>query len=536
MVFFSGCEDLSEDPRANITQVSYFKTPEELEGTLAAMYRMIAEDDGWGQITFTAPYFGADDLSTHPASNKADVREFDRMEGSAGNGSLSGNTWTSTYKAVYQANAILTVIDQVKFTNDAQKNGAVGQAYFMRALMYFYLVRTFGPIPIVIETTDVSEKLNREPVESVYTLIIDDLKQAETLLPETWGVQAGKATKYAAKALLADVYLNSAGHPLNQTANYALAAAKAKEVIDSHQYTLVPNYGDVFKTNNNSESIFALQYNYGQGVRRRSVGQFAVSEDEASIKGQTGWNDFCAEVNFYKNAPKCERTDETFLTILKTQWSPGDSINPDGTPELENGKPVPKAKVDTLGAWDDLKTVTQHPYYKKYRYGVAAPGTTMGDAVKETDTQILEINNSSDKTLDIIRYATVLLNYAEASAMAGSPTADSYNAINQVRFRAGLPDLTPGLSQTAFRDSVVHERAYECAAELGIRWFDIVRLKLLPQVIAARETGEYQVNQYWENKLNPTFTAPNMLETRYLAPIPNSQMLRNPHWTQNAGY
>ncbi|GHT02438.1 membrane protein [Bacteroidia bacterium] len=522
MVFFSGCEDLSEDPRADITQASYFKTPEELEGTLAAMYRMIVEDDAWGQITFTAPYFGADDLSTHPASNKADVREFDRMEGSAGNGALSGNTWTSTYKAIYQANSVIKVIDQVKFTNDAQKNGAVGQAYFMRALMYFYLVRTFGPIPIVIETTDVTEKLNREPVESVYTLIIDDLKLAETLLPDTWAGQPGKATKFAAKALLADVYLNSAGYPLNQTANYALAAAKSKEVIDSQHYTLVPNYGDVFKTNNNSESIFALQYNYGNGVRRRSVGQFAISEDETSIKGQNGWNDFCAEVNFYRNAPKCERTDETFVTTMKKRLK-----DPDTGKDTDDFEFL---------AWDDLKTVTQHPYYKKYRYGVAAPGTTMGDAVKETDTQILEINNSSDKTLDLIRYATVLLNYAEASAMAGSPTTDSYNAINKVRNRAGLPDLTSGLSQTAFRDSVVHERAYECAAEMGIRWFDIVRLKLLPQVIAARVVGDYQVNQYWENKLNPTFTAPNMLETRYLAPIPQSQLDRNPHWEQNAGY
>ncbi|MDR0863948.1 MAG: RagB/SusD family nutrient uptake outer membrane protein, partial [Candidatus Symbiothrix sp.] len=70
----------------------------------------------------------------------------------------------------------------------------------------------------------------------------------------------------------------------------------------------------------------------------------------------------------------------------------------------------------------------------------------------------------------------------------------------------------------------------------GIRWFDIVRLKLLPQVIAARVVGDYQVNQYWENKLNPTFTAPNMLETRYLAPIPQSALLKNPHWEQNAGY
>jgi hypothetical protein len=160
----------------------------------------------------------------------------------------------------------------------------------------------------------------------------------------------------------------------------------------------------------------------------------------------------------------------------------------------------------------------------------------MGDGCEEDENVIFKMRPSVDKTLDIIRFATVLLNYAEASAMAGSPTGESYNAINRVRTRAGLPNLTPGLSQTAFRDSVVFERAYECAAEVGIRWFDIVRLQLLPQVIADRVVGEWKLQQYWENSLNPQFTSGAGLQTRYLAPIPQAEMDRNKHWTQNPGY
>lgn len=159
----------------------------------------------------------------------------------------------------------------------------------------------------------------------------------------------------------------------------------------------------------------------------------------------------------------------------------------------------------TILDWNDPLTWNQHPFFKKFRYGIAAPGTTLGDGCKETETRLMEMNPNTDKTLDLIRYPMVLLNYAEASAMAGSPTAAGYGAINQVRRRAGLPDLTPGLSQIAFRDSVVFERAYECAGEFGVRWFDIQRLQLLPKVIKDRLRGIFPTDRAtgWENKINP---------------------------------
>jgi hypothetical protein len=135
------------------------------------------------------------------------------------------------------------------------------------------------------------------------------------------------------------------------------------------------------------------------------------------------------------------------------------------------------------------------------------------------------MNPSTNKTTDIIRYPLVLLTYAEAKDMASNgPSTDGYAAINLVRSRAGEPPLTPGLSQLAFRDSVVFERAYEFAAESGTRWFDIQRLQLLPQIIAVRDPAE-----------NPINTSVD-IKTRYYAPIPVNEMLKNPQWTQNPGY
>ena len=166
-----------------------------------------------------------------------------------------------------------------------------------------------------------------------------------------------------------------------------------------------------------------------------------------------------------------------------------------------------------------------HPYYKKFRHGLGTPGN--GDGCVETDTKIVSMNPSTNKTLDVIRYPMVLLVYAEASAMAASaPSAASYAAINLVRQRAGLPNLTAGLSATAFRDSVVRERAYEFAGENGERWWDVVRLQLLPKIISQRAANENPI---------PTDIAADP-SSRYLAPIPQNEMYRNPTWTQNAGY
>ena len=220
--------------------------------------------------------------------------------------------------------------------------------------------------------------------------------------------------------------------------------------------------------------------------------------EEFGLDGNFGWEEFYPEINFYKAAPVCKRTDEEFYTTLKL-------LQPD--------------KTFLLVPYNSPMTRNQHPFYRKFRAAVNNEGCS------ETDSTIISMNPSTNKTNDVMRYPGVLLDYAEASDMAGSgPTADGYAAINLVRARAGEPPLTPGLSQIAFRDSVVYERAYEFAAEWGTRWFDIVRLQLLPQVIAARNP--------LENAINPSVD----IQTRYYAPIPVNEMLKNPQWTQNPGY
>jgi hypothetical protein len=276
-----------------------------------------------------------------------------------------------------------------------------------------------------------------------------------------------------------------------------MAASEAKTVMQSGVYDLSTPYDKVFTTNNCAESIFALQYSVAGNLPNRSFGSTSVPLDEVATDGSSGWDDFYPEINFFKKAPACTRTDLTFYTTLKL-------IQPD--------------KSFVLTPWNSPTTHAQHPYYKKFRAGLN------GDGVNETATAINTIQPSTNKETIIVRYPQVLLDFAEASAMAGSgPTTESYDAINEVRTRAGEPPLVTGLSASDFRDSVVNERAYEFAGEFGMRWFDIVRLQMLDQITTGRDPAE-----------NP-LTHP-VDQTRYLAPIPYSEMVLNPDWKQNDGY
>jgi hypothetical protein len=461
--------------------------------------------------------FGSDDLATLYLSNSGySMRLYDKLSGRPDDYGYIQD-WTVFWTGIYQANNVIVNNAKVPTTDDL-KNGAAAQAYFLRAWAYYMLVRSFGPVPLVPDVADVAVKLPRAEVSDVYALIVSDLQTAINLFPASFTISPDRANPLAARALLADVYLTMTGWPLKDASNYALAAATANEVIQSGKYTLVPDYATVFTSNNTNESIWDIEFNKSGGTAQRSYGQSAIPWEEVAIDGSSGWDDYFPEINFYKDAPKCKRSDETFYTTIKL-------LNPDG-------------KTYHLVSWNSDSTVSRHPFYKKFRYGVGVPGN--GDGCQETDTSIITMNASTNKSNDIIRYPMILLDYAEASAMAaGAPTVAGYNAINLVRARAGLPDLTPGLSATQFRDSVVYERAYEFAGENGIRWFDIVRLQLLPQVIAARDTtGISNYNTYyWQPKENP-IPAQYIADPShaYLAPIPQGEMDLNPTWKQNPGY
>src|SRR6201989_1169613 len=123
---FSACQKLNEDQKATLTPVTYFKTQSDLDASVAGMYEQFSFDGSYGFTTRMTSYFGSDDLTTDPGLNKADMRDFDRLNGSSDNGSMRAE-WEGPWRAIYNANNVLANYDKVG-TSDELKHQAAGQA------------------------------------------------------------------------------------------------------------------------------------------------------------------------------------------------------------------------------------------------------------------------------------------------------------------------------------------------------------------------------------------------------------------------
>ncbi len=447
-VVSAGCKHyLDEKSNGSLFGADALKSQQGLEAALTGAYK--GWESTWGtgflHATAIAATMGGDDVTTHKASNKSDFREFDQFNVSASNQRTQA-LYSGCYKAIQGAN---NVIANYKNTtgSPATINAIAGEAYFIRGVSYYWLTRLYGKIPL-LTNPNFSDSLltmhSSEPAE-VYKLIEADLTAAEGLVPDTKR-DPGRPNKGSVKAYLADVYLTEAGWPLKQTEKYAMAASKAKEVIDNkdlYGFQLLPTYAEVFENdpakNGTPENVFQLSAFMGEWSTTNTNHGWSAMPGEES-----GWDDFFAEINFFNNFPAGPRKDATFRTVFKK----GDG---------------------TTITWEQSQT--QHPYYLKYYI--------KGD-VSNYASSVPEI---------MMRYAYVLTIYAEAQARAtGAPDALAYGCINSIRARAGLPVLS-GLTGAEFAAAVVQERAWEFAAE-RTRWFDLVRLEMVEQANAIKDTND----------------------------------------------
>lgn len=479
IMFMFSCQDLEEDLSGTLVTDSFFKTEADLQAAVTATYYPLVSQpwNGFGSTRIWVPLMGADDLTTLPAGNKQDFKEFDNFSATAVNGAARFSGWLVPYQMVYAANNVLQNYEKVNGSEQVI-NEAVAQVRFLRAFAYFWMVRIYGELPLI---TDVTPDLTiaRSPVSEVYDLIVEDLTFAEEHLPEAWPGNPGRPTVWAAKGLLAQVYLTMAGWPLKDESKYVLAAEKAKEVIDNSPHQLLENFAELWPiaADNNAEVVWSIQFCSITNCSSPYLSTHGGQTTQPSEEG--GWDDVFFEVGFYNRFPEGPRKDATFHVVFT------DSTH------FEN-------------------SVTGHPYIAKYRSG-AIPGE-----------EGFQHRHMTSRDLKYLRFAEVLLIYAEAQAMANSPDASAYEAINRVRNRAGLDDLQPGLDNMAFRDAVIEERGWELAAEFS-RWFDLVRTEKVEAMNAYKAEKDMK-------PVNP------ITKDKYLAPIPYSETLLNTNLTQNTGY
>ena len=467
------CSDfLEEESKGLLVSESFFRNAEELDLAVTGIYNYIVDAAFNDQVT--AATLGGQDIT----SRFDDFLEFDVFNATGDNAQVS-RYWAETYRTIAASNDLILNYQNAEAT-ELEKNQAAGQAYFARAYSYFTLVRIWNEIPLYTEN-EISEDIQKSSPQEVYELIIEDLKMAEEMLPAQWDDQKEDIgfTSGAAKSLLAYVYLTMTGYPVRDQSKYALAAAKAKEVIDNESvygYSLLDNFEELWQSGSrfNDEIVFGLFYNLdNRNNQRAPFGQMPTEYG--------GWDVYFAEINFFNNFPEGPRKDATFMSEFP----------------LENGTTI-----------DWTQNLQRHPYYKKYW---DIPGFDFTQPWVYVDWK-------SERTNVVFRYANVLLVYAEAQAMATGPDASAYEAINRVRSRAGLLDLTIGLTSEEFRDRVVDERAWEFAGgEFAVApWYDLVRLERVEQAAADRHPWEISIV--------------NMPDKEdYFAPYPEVDVLINPN-------
>lgn len=488
MFLFAGCSDfLTEVDKSNFTAESYFTKPIQAESSInsiyASLYPIYWGGDGFGgglsqwlMLEFATGLANTelgeayDNLFVRSLTNSSDNSEGFRW-------------WSLSYKGIANANLAIARIPDIAM-DEVKKNKFLGEARYLRAFYYFNLVRIFGKIPLITLPVDLNSP-DMYPMQAsesdIYKLIVEDLTVAESSgLPDLDAT--GRVSAGAVKSLLASVYLTMAGFPLQKgTEYYQKAADKANEVITSNKYTLFASYDDLHKpaNKNKGENIFQVQFTT---LTLPSMWQTAIIPYNKGISA-------------YTSQAGAIFADLPFVN----SFEPGDK------------RAMEKQffyKSYTLQS-DRTKTIELGNNYLYKHFDVAAQTTSASSGLNWT----------------LMRYAEVLLIYAEAANEISGPSATSYKAVNDIRTRAELPSLT-GLTKDQFREAIWREAWHELCFE-NKTWFQMVRLKKAYNVT----TGNF------DNFVGHKFTyGPVLQERDLLFPIPTSEKQNNSKLIQNSGY
>ncbi len=409
----------------------------------------------------------------------------------------------SLWAAIGHSNTVYRNIGNAEGPSEAAKNATRGEALTWKAMAYFYLVRTFGDVPIIHDnTSDIASGAYNSKFKvqraDVYEYIIMTLEKAMELLPKS--AQKGRIDYYCAEGLLAKVYLTRAGLGQSGTRNQDdldMAAKLAKDVIDNSGRNLLPVYSDVFRLQNNEseESLIAWRWSAGRDPWTQ---QNTLQSDLAPV----GFDEFGDCWGGY-GGPSVDLQDAFGIDVIAT--SPDSRIDTDTRRKASMMLPGDKYEYfwTNKGGFDVLRFC-----YDSEDYGKGGPGNWQSPTgaynVKhlygngydhESALGVAAGNMFSQLATHILRLSDVYLIYAEAKLGNNSSTsdADALSAFNAVRNRA-IPGATP-LTSIDF-PTIWKERRLELAGE-GDRWYDFVRLSYYRMQDAINEIKSQRRNSYW---------------------------------------
>ena len=497
-------------PNDRISSDIFWKT--ENDATLAAnaVYTYMAENadhfigwDNMSDIVFTNP--------TGPQEASIAQGQFNAL-----NSRITGD-WNRGYAGIRAANTFLANVDKVQTTNTALITRLKGEVRALRAYFYYQLAFLFGDVPLVTNelTLEESRTLTRTAVAQVWDFVSNELTEASNLLPLKQ-TDKGRITKGAALAIKARAMLYAG--------RFQAAADAAKQVMDLNTYNLYPTYKTLFSyaAENSVEVILDIQF--VPDTYPNNIFQILAPR---SVNANSKWVPTKAIVDAYQMTNGLSITD------------PGSGYDPSNPYRNRD----PRLGYSIFVPGDIL------PNDKVFN---PLPNSTTGDAVgssfvvsptgfnieKYVNKEDLAKPANSGINLILIRYAEILLTYAEAKIELNQLDNSVYDAINKVRQRSdvNMPAITPGKTQAQLRSIVRQERMVELAFE-GQRFFDIRRWRIAELVMPGKvygltykdASGNLQTvevpgfTKIWDNK-------------NYLWPIPQKEIELNPNLTQNPGW
>jgi hypothetical protein len=382
-----------------------------------------------------------------------------------------GETWGDYYSLVRKANMALENLGSLK--DEALRNRLMGEAYFLRGFIYHELLRLYGMpstgseptgVPLINKSLTLNDnfQIPRAKYDEVVDFITADLDKAASLLPKKGAIEAGRATSGAANALKSRVLLYAS--------RWQASADAASKVINT-DYTLFNDYRTLFLTKNNNEIIFAKKFQAPDKVHFGVNNGFDVVNSPPSIRGgsDAGWGGNVPTQNFVDSYDMIDGKSQATSPLYKAS-EPWANLDPrfEAT-VVHNGSTFRGRVIELFAGGADVT-------------GRAEDTKTGYILRKFHEEQYVLYTKSSDQDWIFIRYAEVLLNYAEAKNEASGPDASVYSAINAIRKRAGMPDLEAGLSKDQMRAKIRNERRIELAFEEH-RFFDIRRWKIAESLL-----------------------------------------------------
>jgi hypothetical protein len=252
MPLVSSCNVMDVESEDSIPADKAFKDKKGIEQGILGSYDALQSLSYYGRTFSILPDLSSDDLKHPSEATSTDYAEVDGHVILPENSAVEG-IWNSIYNTINTANSVIVKVPGMSDMTEEEKNNALGELYFIRALCHFNLVNLFGAVPIKTSPTVGVSNLNakRDAVEEVYNQIITDLIFAAENLPASTSTKV-RATQYAAKALLARVYLYEK--------NYSAAYQKANDVLQNGGYTFVDNYADIFAADGSAETIFEIDF------------------------------------------------------------------------------------------------------------------------------------------------------------------------------------------------------------------------------------------------------------------------------------